>query len=590
MFESRDNQPYRIVPQQQRRSSDRARRLVSGLLLAVLAAISLTSRPSSFSPVPTAQAVQQTADQIIPDRYIVVFKETAFTNGVTASGETTTQLAERMVSAASGQLHFTYEQALKGFAATLSPEAVRTLGANPIVDYIEPDRIVELDDVQSPVPSWGLSRIDQRSGPPDNRYRHDLSGEKAHVYIIDSGIRASHRDFDKEEPNKPIVKRIGNGYSAVPGLNPNEDCIGHGTHVAGIAAGTSYGVAKKATIHSVRVFGCVPTTPASVVIAGVNWVTVNRLHPAVVNMSLGGLPSQALDSAVQRLITFGVTVVVAAGNANKNACDYSPARVPAAITAGSSSFWYVDVRSPFSNYGPCVDIFAPGHSINSTSNTGDNDSTIKSGTSMAAPHVTGWVAMYLDVFDKATPAAIQAALIEHSTKNVLWDIGAGSPNRLLYVPNVDDQACKVESSVAAASSGEYTSERRSDFAQLYRLRDEVFSTSDFGQRLIKIHKDHSFEAAKVLLTNVYLRTQLMDLLASSREAADSLVDGDGQAQLTRDLIMKIEAYLTGVAQHSSPKMRDDLLRAWRDADLWSYEGKPVREVLESRSERRQSDR
>lgn len=576
MFASHNaNRQHSDLPQQSG-SYRRLKSSVFGLCFAALAMISLALWPGSFSPLPVAQAVRQPDHHPIPNRYIVVFKETAFTNGVTDSGETIAYLAERMVKDADGIRHHTYEQAPPGFAATLSPEAVQKLRENPIVADVVPDRFLEYDEVQVPVPSWGLGRIDQRSGL-DNRYRYDLTGKGVHIYMIDSGVRASHIDFRG---------RVGKGYSAVPGFDPNEDCVGHGTHTAGTACGVSYGVAKKAILHSVRVGGC--GTPALMdIIAGIDWVAGNHEKPAVANLSLGVPAEETLDKAVNRLIASGVTVVVSAGNDARDAGARSPARVPAAITVGSSSFWAVDRISPFSNFGPVVDIFAPGHNITSASNNNDTDSTVKFGTSMAAPHVAGWAAMYLEAFGKATPAAIQAALIQHSTPNALWAVPEGTPNRLLYVPNLDDRGCLTQTSIAAHPA-EYTSERKNDFTRLIRLRDEVLSNSDLGQRLIKIHKDHSFEAARVLLANAYLRTQLMDLLASSRGVADSLVDGDGQVPITRDLIMKIEAYLTGLAQHASPAMRDDLLRAWREADLWAYEGKPVREVLENRSERQQS--
>jgi hypothetical protein len=223
---------------------------------------------------------------------------------------------------------------------------------------------------------------------------------------------------------------MGNGYTAVSDGNGTNDCNGHGTHVAGTTGGTGYGVAKQVTIHPVRVLNCQGSGTTAGVIAGVDWVTQNHVKPAVANMSLGGGASSSLDSAVSNSINAGVSYAIAAGNSNANACNYSPARVAAANTVGATT--NTDARSSFSNYGTCLDIFAPGSSITSAWNTSDSATNTISGTSMATPHVAGAIALYLETNPSASPATVTQALVNNSTTGVVTNPGSGSPNRLLY--------------------------------------------------------------------------------------------------------------------------------------------------------------
>ncbi len=223
---------------------------------------------------------------------------------------------------------------------------------------------------------------------------------------------------------------MGNGYTAISDGQGTTDCNGHGTHVAGTTGGTTYGVAKQVTIHPVRVLSCSGSGSNSGVIAGVDWVTANHVKPAVANMSLGGSASSALDTAVSNSISAGVSYAIAAGNSNANACNYSPARVSSAVTVGATT--NTDARSSFSNYGSCLDIFAPGSNITSAWYTSSTATNTISGTSMASPHVAGALALYLQTNPTASPSTATQALISNSTANKVTSAGTGSPNRLLY--------------------------------------------------------------------------------------------------------------------------------------------------------------
>lgn len=388
------------------------------VVLLVLAAVS-----PAFAQDDGTDDLSLSADTstIIPGRYIVVFADGADTAAVDAA------IAEAQLAAAATEgsgavdVHYRYESALVGFAASMPASSLEALKKNPNVAYIEPDQIVSISATQSPV-TWGLDRIDQRTLPLSNSYTYNLTGAGVRAYIIDTGIRFSHSDFGG---------RAVTGYDAVDGGSA-DDCNGHGTHVAGTVGGSTYGVAKGVTLVGVRVLNCSGSGTNSGVIAGVNWVASDHQAgaPAVANMSLGGSVSSALDTAVNNAINDGVTFAIAAGNSNRNACNYSPARVAAAITVGATTS--ADARASYSNYGTCLDLFAPGSSITSawyTSNTATN--TI-SGTSMATPHVAGVAALYLQGNSSATPTQVRDAIVNNATPNVVTKPGTGSPNRLLY--------------------------------------------------------------------------------------------------------------------------------------------------------------
>jgi subtilisin family serine protease len=375
-----------------------------------------TTAPDGLDPA--AVELSSQAGRPIPDRYIVVFRD-----GVTRGPA----LAAQLVRAGGGELHFTYAHALNGFAATLPAAAVEGIRRNPNVAYVEQDAVVTVVQTTQSNATWGLDRVDQRALPLDTRYSYGNTGSGVTTYIIDTGIRYSHNDFSG---------RASFGFDAFGG--DGSDCNGHGTHVAGTVGGSVYGVAKAVTLKAVRVLDCNGSGTTSGVIAGVDWVTLQKNAttnvPMVANMSLGGGASTSLDTAVNNSINAGVTYAVAAGNGDRlgraqNACNYSPARVPAAITIGATTS--SDAKTSWSNYGDCVDWFAPGASITSAWHTSNTATNTISGTSMAAPHVAGAAALYLQGSPGASPSAVRDALYEATTKNIVTSSSTAT-NHLLY--------------------------------------------------------------------------------------------------------------------------------------------------------------
>lgn len=313
----------------------------------------------------------------------------------------------------------TYGHVLGGFAAKMNDKTLATIIKDPRVEFIEQDQVVTTVAVQNNA-TWGLDRIDETDLPLDSFYEFNFDGTGVDAYVIDTGIRTTHTQFGG---------RARGGFTAINDGNGTTDCNGHGTHVAGTVGSQTYGVAKNVNLIAVRVLGCNGSGSNSGVIDGVNYVTQVASGPSVANMSLGGGSSAALDQAVENAIDEGVVFVVAAGNSTENACNGSPSRVGPALTVGATT--QSDARSSFSNFGACVDIFAPGSSITSTWSTSNSAINTISGTSMAAPHVAGVVALYLDQNPSASTSQVEDVIESAAVQGRLSDVRNGSPNLLL---------------------------------------------------------------------------------------------------------------------------------------------------------------
>jgi subtilisin family serine protease len=316
----------------------------------------------------------------------------------------------------------TFSHAVRGAVVTATPGQAEALSRSGRVASVEVDAPVSISETQQPAP-WGLDRVDQRNLPLSGSYSWSGSGGGVSAYVVDTGVLASHTEF---------TGRITAGWSAVADGRGSGDCNGHGTHVAGTVAGTTYGVAKAATVVPVRVLDCNGSGYNSDVVAGLDWIVANHAAgtPAVVNMSLGGTASAAVDAALQSVINDGVAAFVAAGNSAVDACGSSPARLPAAVTVAASDS--ADRQASFSNYGSCVDLYAPGVGITSASHSSATASASMSGTSMAAPHAAGAGAVLLALNPALTPAQVAATLVSNSTAGLVVGAAAGTPNRLLY--------------------------------------------------------------------------------------------------------------------------------------------------------------
>lgn len=387
---------------------------ITTLALAIIPIAAASAADGSDSRLAPLLAVG-TPDAIAGE-YIVVLDRGA-------AGDSVDRVAASAV-AAGGTVSVTYRAVIKGFAATLSAEALAVVRANPQVAFVEADGVVTADvepSDEQPDPPWGLDRIDQRDLPLDQTYEYDWTGAGATAYIIDTGMRITHEEFEG---------RASYGYDMVDDDEVAEDCHGHGTHVGGTVGGKTYGVAKEVDLVAMRVLNCSGRGNWSRIIAAVDWVVINRDGPAVANLSLGGPSRHVFDMAIHNAVRAGLPVIVSAGNASLDACLQSPARAPRAITVAATG--QSDARASFSNFGPCVDLFAPGVGVLSAGIGSDTATATLSGTSMSTPHVVGVAALYFEQNPDATPKQVRRHIVLQSSMDKVIDPGVDSPNRLLY--------------------------------------------------------------------------------------------------------------------------------------------------------------
>ncbi|GHY42217.1 alkaline serine exoprotease A precursor [Vibrio cholerae] len=399
-----------------------------------VAATSALAQPNQLvgksSPQQLAPLMKAASGKGIKNQYIVVLKQpaTIMSNDLQAFQQFTQRSVNALANKHALEIKNVFDSALSGFSAELTAEQLQALRADPNVDYIEQNQIITVNPIISASANaaqdnvtWGIDRIDQRDLPLNRSYNYNYDGSGVTAYVIDTGIAFNHPEFGG---------RAKSGYDFIDNDNDASDCQGHGTHVAGTIGGAQYGVAKNVNLVGVRVLGCDASGSTEAIARGIDWVAQNASGPSVANLSLGGGISQAMDQAVARLVQRGVTAVIAAGNDGKDACQVSPAREPSGITVGATDS--NDRRSKHSwasNWGSCVDIFAPGSDVTSASHRGGT--TTMGGTSMAAPHVAGAVALYLQENKNLSPNQIKTLLSDRSTKGKVSDT-QGTPNKLLY--------------------------------------------------------------------------------------------------------------------------------------------------------------
>ncbi|MEU1282219.1 S8 family serine peptidase [Streptomyces sp. NPDC005805] len=385
---------------------------LTAAVTAVAAAAGVTLLNTSFAGAAPAEGkiYGANAEGAVTGSYIVLLDEKAD--------------KKKLAKEYGGTFKRNYSSAVNGFSASgLSETEAKRLAADPAVGKVVQNKKFTINATQENPPSWGLDRVDQEDTAGDSKYTYpDTAGEGVTAYVIDTGVRVSHADFEG---------RATHGFDAIDNDDTADDGNGHGTHVAGTIAGAAHGVAKKTKIVAVRVLDDNGSGTTEQVVAGIDWVTQNANGPSVANMSLGGGADEALDEAVRKAVASGITFGVAAGNESSDAGQSSPARVQEAITVASST--EADEQSDFSNYGEVVDIYAPGSDITSAWNDSDEGTKTISGTSMATPHVVGAAAVYLAGHQDAAPADVATALTEGATADKITNPSAGTPNKLLKI-------------------------------------------------------------------------------------------------------------------------------------------------------------
>jgi subtilisin family serine protease len=451
------------------------RRLLVGVL-ACVASLALAWGELEGQPTPAHSSGSAQADAtIVPGQYIVVFHDDVDPFAIADQ-----------VLVKHGRVLRTYAYAIKGCAVRLTPEAADELSRHPSVAYVEPDRYGQLAGTQPNPPNWGLDRIDQVDLPLDNSYTYGNDASGIDIYILDTGVRSTHNDFGGRVqfvPNGSNGDFVGDGHGSA------EDCHGHGTHVAGVAAGAAHGVAKGATIWAARIIDCIASGYLSTALEAVDWITANAQHPAVVNISLGWPATQSLTDAVENSIAAGFTYVTAASGSivPMDACSWTPGNAPNAITVGATNS--NDVEVYFSNWGTCVDLLAPGGDILSAGHLSDNATEIMSGTSMAAPHVAGTAALYLCWNPRATPAEVATALVHNAVEGVIdlhdFSLVNGTPNLLLNVSSIG--ACgaglRDDPPTVAAAIPDTTVAENNQTITAYCDLNCVFHDAEEGTRL-----------------------------------------------------------------------------------------------------------
>ncbi|MFJ6784164.1 S8 family peptidase [Streptomyces yangpuensis] len=422
------------------------------LSIAVAAATAVTAVTIAVDPAEAgpAHGRVRSAAEPIPGRYLVVFKEApapaapapagapapaaapdpaaapaprgpAQDAGQQAAATAAASAAERTARTHGGTVRTVFSTALRGYAAEMTEAQAARVAADPAVSYVQQDGLHTVSATSQNDPPWGLDRIDQRDLPLDRKYTAARTAAGVTVYLVDSGLRTTHAQFQGRASIG--VDKVGDGRNGA-------DCTGHGTHVAGTVGGKDFGVAKGVKLVAVRVTDCRDRAATSAIIAAADWITAHAVKPAVVNMSINGGGNSAEDEAIKRSIASGVTWVVSSGNGNTNACNNSPARIGAALVVNNSTA--DDARRSDSNFGPCTDLFAPGTSVTSAGHQSDTADRRLSGTSMAAPHVTGAAALYLSAHPTATPAEVHSALVAAATTGKVRGAGKNTPNRLLF--------------------------------------------------------------------------------------------------------------------------------------------------------------